>query len=75
MSNRKTYRKIAKAHGVTVKEVKADMQSALNYAYKNTPNDGITEAYQDRVGCKKEIPTADEFINYATKRVRIEQEK
>ena len=75
MSNRRTYRKIAKANGVTTKEVKSDMQLALNCAYENTPDNGVTEAYQNRVPRKNEVPTADEFIKYAAQKVRSEQKK
>ncbi len=70
MSNRKIYRKIAKEHGVSAKEVKEDMQAAINHAYQNTPNDGITGAYQNRVPRKGEIPTVDEFIRYAANEVK-----
>ena len=37
-----------------------------NDAYTNTPNDGITGAWQNRVPRKGEIPTVEEFIKYAT---------
>lgn len=70
MSMRSIYRKIAKEHGVTVDEVKRDMQAAIDHAYKNTPNDGITGAWQNRVPRKGEIPTTEEFIKYAAKEVK-----
>ncbi|MFI3201133.1 MAG: sporulation initiation factor Spo0A C-terminal domain-containing protein [Eubacteriales bacterium] len=64
MANRKILRKVAKQNGVSLKEVKADMQEAINYAYNNCPNDGVIEAYQRRVSKKNQIPNVDEFINY-----------
>lgn len=70
MSMRKIYRKVARKHGVSVKEVKEEMQKALDYAYTNTPDDGITEAYQKQVPSKGEIPTPDEFIKYAAKIIK-----
>lgn len=70
MSMRKIYRKVAKKHGVSVKEVKEEMQKALDYAYTNTPDDEITEAYQKQVPSKGEIPTPDEFIKYAAKKIK-----
>ncbi len=70
MSNRRIYRKIAKEYGVTVEEVKRDMQAAIDHAYKNTPADGVTGAYQNRVPRSGEIPTTDEFIRYAADAVR-----
>ncbi|WP_312939451.1 hypothetical protein [Oscillibacter sp.] len=33
--NRNIYRQLAKKHGVTAKEIRQDMQSALNAAYEN----------------------------------------
>lgn len=69
MSLRKVYRKIAREHGVTPAEVKQDMQIAIDHAYQNTPNDGITGAYQRRVPRRGEIPTTDEFIKYAARQL------
>lgn len=69
MANRSTYRKLAKKHGVTVKELKGDMQEALNYAYE-TPTNEITKAYQNRVPRKGETPTVNEFVNYAVKKAK-----
>lgn len=73
MSMRSIYRKIAKENGVTVAEVKRDMQAAIDHAYQHTPDDGITEAYQDRVPRKGETPTAEEVIRYAAQKIREEQ--
>jgi hypothetical protein len=70
MSMRKIYRKVAKKHGVSVKEVKEEMQKALDHAYTNTPDDGVTGAYQKQVPSKGEIPTPDEFIKFAANKVR-----
>lgn len=69
MSNRSTYRKIAKKHGVTAKEVKQDMQDALNFAYNNPKNNDVIVAYQNQVPRKGDVPTPDEFINHATKKL------
>lgn len=70
MSMRNVYRKIAKENGVTLVEVKHDMQTAIDAAYSNPPNDGITKAYQQRVPRKNEVPTVDEFIRHATKELK-----
>jgi ketol-acid reductoisomerase len=70
MSMRKIYRKVARKHGVSVKEVKEEMQKALDYAYSNTPDDGVTEAYQKQVPSNGKIPTPDEFIRYAANKVK-----
>lgn len=65
MANRKIYRKIARENSVSVAEVKSDMQTAINHAYENAPNDGITRAYQNRVPRTGTVPTVDEFLAYA----------
>ncbi len=70
MSNRKLYREIAKKNGVSMKEVKHDMQEALNHAYNNPNANGIIKAHQNQVPKKDEIPTPDEFINYAVKKIK-----
>ena len=50
---------------MSVAEVKQDMQAAINHAYENVPNDGITKAYQNKVPRKGTVPTVDEFLAYA----------
>ena len=70
MSMRKIYREVAKKHGVSVKEVKEEMQKALDHAYTNTPDDGVTKDYQKQVPSKGEIPTPEEFIKYAANKVK-----
>lgn len=70
LSNRSIYRKIAKENGVTVAEVKHDMQEALDHAFKNPPQDGVTKAYQDKVSRKGEVPTPEEFIRYSANEVK-----
>lgn len=75
MSMRSIYRKVAKEHGVTVAEVKRDMQEVINYAYTHTPDDGITCVYQNKVPRKGKIPTPDELIRYAAKDVKNREER
>ena len=63
MNMRKIYRKVAKEYGVSVEEVKREMQAAITDAYTNPlNNNGITKTYQSRVPCKGEIPTPEELI-------------
>lgn len=54
MNKKSIYRKVAKEYGVSVQEVKQEMQAALEHTYKNTPNDGITGAWQNKVPKKGE---------------------
>lgn len=67
MSMRRTFRKIARENGVSLEEVRADMQAAINTAYQNPPDDGgVILAYQRQVPHKGEIPTPEEVIRYFT---------
>ena len=40
------YRKIAKVHGITVAELKNDMQAAIDYAYGKTDKSNCEKAIQ-----------------------------
>ena len=74
MNMRKIYRQIAKEHGVTVAEVKRDMQEAISAAYQNPPDDGgVTAAWQRQVPHRGETPTPEEVIRYASSKVKKEQ--
>ena len=70
MSMRKVYRKVARKYGVTVEEVKREMQSAINETYNNSDNNDITKAYQNKVPREGKIPTVDEFIRYASNKAK-----
>ena len=71
MSMRKIYRKLAKKHGVSVKEVREDIQAALTEAYTNPlNNDAITKAYQNRIPRRGEIPTPEEAVRYLAGEVK-----
>ena len=71
MSMRKIYRKLAKKHGVSVKEIRQDMQAALTEAYTDPLNNNvITKAYQNRVPRQGEIPTPEEVVRYLAGEVK-----
>ena len=65
MNKKKIYKKVAKEYGVSVQEVKQEMQTALKYAYGNTPDDGVTRKWQKKVPSKAEVPTPDVLLRYA----------
>ena len=73
--NRRAYRKIAKRHGVSVAEVKADMQTAITTAYTDPDRDLINIKAQNAIPRKGDIPTPDEFIRHAADAVRRRQEE
>jgi len=63
--NRKLLRKIAKEHGVSVKEVREGINEAIDYAYTN-PNASALE-----VSHKGEKPTADEVIKHLVRETKL----
>lgn len=66
MGMRKIYRRIARENGVTVKEVRDEIQGAVSAAYQNPPEDGgVTAACQGRIPCRGGIPTPEEVIRFA----------
>jgi len=66
--NRKDYRKIARKYGVSVKEVKGEMQAAVDEAYIN-PNFHARYVYR-----QGEKPTVDEFVDHIARRVQAMQD-
>lgn len=70
MKMEKILKKVARANGVTVREVKTEIQAAINEAWKNPPDDAAA-AFQRKVPCAGEIPTPDEFIRFMVNEIRI----
>ncbi len=70
MNMRKIYRQIAKKYGVSVEDVKRDMQAAITQAYNNAPDNGVTKSHQDKVVRKGEIPTPDELILHVVNEIK-----
>ncbi|WP_051280389.1 sporulation initiation factor Spo0A C-terminal domain-containing protein [Anaerovorax odorimutans] len=66
---------IAKKNGITVAKLKNEMQEAINMAYKNPHDDGITKAYQNKIPCKDYIPTVNEFIYYVINETNKRKDK
>jgi len=61
--NRKIYREIARKHGVSVDEVRRDIQAAIDEAY-------IAPNFHARcVYCEGDKPTPEEFIAHIACRV------
>lgn len=71
MKMKKVLREVARANGVSVKEVREEIQKAIDEAWKTPPNDGgVTAAYQKKVPCRGEIPTPEELIHYMAGEIR-----
>lgn len=62
---KKIYKKIAKAHGVSARQVKRDIDYAIKEAYKNPTASALS------VPRKADIPTADEFIDHCIKEIKV----
>jgi len=67
---RSIYRKIAKEHGVSVAEVKKDMQAAIDYAYKKSDKLESEKLIQESIPCKGEVPTTEEFILHISNKIK-----
>lgn len=64
--NRKIYKQLAKKYGVTVEEIKRDMQEAINAAYVS-PNDAALG-----IKSKGTVPTIDEFITQTANKINAD---
>lgn len=64
------YREIAKTYGVSVEEVKRDMQEAINFAYDKDNKSDVEKNLQDSIPSKGNIPTAAEFIQHVSKQIK-----
>ena len=73
MKMEKILERIAMENGITVKEVREEMQKAITEAWKNPPKDGgVTVACQCRVPCEGEVPTPEELIRYVVKELHTQ---
>lgn len=70
MSKRSIYRKIAKQNGVPVKEVKAEMQKALDDAWNNPDKSADVRFNQMKVTPDGTKPNVDEFIQYCSSKIK-----
>lgn len=70
MTKKQIYKKIAKEEGCTWQEVRNEMQKALNHAYENPNASVLNIVRQGEIEKKGEIPTPEEFINYAQSQVK-----
>jgi len=71
--NRRIYRKIAKKQGVSVVEVRHDIQNAIDFAYTDPNLSPINIKAQNAVLRKDKIPTPDELISHIVNEVHRRQ--
>lgn len=63
MEAKRALKKVAKRNGVSLKEVKKEIQEAINYAWKDMPKSGWErEDLRNRVPCRGDVPTPEELI-------------
>lgn len=65
--NRKFYKALAKKYGVSVDEIKRDMQAAINHAYQQP------SPTAQAVKRKGEIPTINEFVHHVASELHEEE--
>ena len=63
MNVRKIYRQITRKNGVTVKEVRNEMQGAILAAYQNpSKNNSVTDAYQRKIPCRRKTMLQSDWL-------------
>ncbi len=62
MGMRRIYRRIAKEDGISVTEVKREMQAAIDSAYKNDRKSETEKSAQESITYLGDIPTVEEFV-------------
>lgn len=75
MISKTTYKKIAHDHGITVDEVKREIQSAIEYAYKNPQKSESEKLLQENINHKDEIPTPEELVAYVLQEIKRQELK
>ncbi|NLW64668.1 MAG: sporulation initiation factor Spo0A [Clostridiales bacterium] len=70
MSIKSIYKNVAKSYGVSVAEVKRDMQAAIKQAYQKPDKSEAERAMQKSLPCSGKIPTPEEFILFAAQEAR-----
>lgn len=68
MNMRKVYREVAKQNGVSVQEVKREMQAAITEAYNARESGETAKAWKD-LQCRGEVPTPEELIGFVLREV------
>lgn len=73
MCMRRIYEQIAKENGISVAEVKKEMQAAIDHIYKN--NDKLERDLHESITFKGEIPTVAEFIASMSYKIKCQARK
>ena len=68
MKAKNALQKVARQEGVSVSEVRSEIQSAIDEGMKST--DKSVQAYWSKIPCKGAKPTPEEVINFIAKSVK-----
>jgi len=71
--NRRIYKRIAKKQGVSVGDVRQEIQNAIDFAYTDPNSSIINIKAQNAVPRKNGIPTPDELICHIANEVNRRQ--
>lgn len=70
MNIQKVYREIARRQGISVQDVKKQMQEAIAMAWENPDKTALQASVQSEISIKGTVPTPEELIRYAQKKLR-----
>lgn len=73
MEAKRVLKMVAKRNGVSLKEVRKEIQEAINYAWKDMPEGG--EELRKKVPCRGEVPTPEELICFLSNEARVAQRR
>ena len=71
MKVKKILRMVAKRNGVSVKEVRREIQEAIDWAWMRLPEEGKADDLRLKIPCKGGIPTPEELICYVSGEIRM----
>lgn len=75
MNMKRIYQKIAKEDGISVTEVKREMQAAIDHAYKKNDKPERERDLQESITYHGEIPTVEEFIASMSYKIKCQSRK
>lgn len=73
MSMRDIYRKVARENGVSLAQVKHEIQNSLNLTWADNTRERAKIAMRNEIPSENFVPTADEFIIFMASKIRNRQ--
>ncbi|WP_304509699.1 sporulation initiation factor Spo0A C-terminal domain-containing protein [Anaerotignum sp.] len=72
---KRIYQKIAKENGISVSDVKREMQAAIDSAYKNVRKSQTEKELLENITYQGDIPTVEEFIESISSKYKCQIRK